>query len=85
MPAQKMPILEAESALTVDVVPTPTESREPVRESMQLDHEIVTEDDIRAWQENERAACLLKVSVRDARAVRERGLAFFEWVEAGED
>mmetsp|Transcript_66134 Transcript_66134/g.147649 ORF Transcript_66134/g.147649 Transcript_66134/m.147649 type:complete len:124 (-) Transcript_66134:443-814(-) len=47
--------------------------------------EVVSEEAIRAWQEDERAARLLQVSVADARRLRERGQAFLEWVDAGEE
>uniref|UniRef100_A0A6U7INA4 W2 domain-containing protein n=1 Tax=Haptolina brevifila TaxID=156173 RepID=A0A6U7INA4_9EUKA len=47
--------------------------------------ELVDEGAIRAWQEDERAARNLQVTTADARQLRERGQAFLEWVDAGED
>ena len=49
------------------------------------EYEIVSEEALRAWQDDERSARLLQVATKDAQAVRERGAAFFEWIEAGED
>ncbi|KAL1500561.1 hypothetical protein AB1Y20_013216 [Prymnesium parvum] len=47
--------------------------------------DIVSEDGIRAWQGDERAARLLRVTTEGARALRERGEVFFDWLEHGEE
>lgn len=46
--------------------------------------EIVAEEDIRAWHTDERAAGRLQVSPVKAQDLRERSLAFFEWLEQAE-
>ena len=48
------------------------------------EYEIVAEEDIRAWNEDERAAAKLHVQNKDAQKLREKSLAFFEWLEQGE-
>ena len=48
------------------------------------EYEIVAEEDIRAWNEDERAASRLQVQTKDAQQLREKSLAFFEWLEQGE-
>ena len=48
------------------------------------EYEIVPEDDIKAWQEDPRAAGKFQVAPTAAQDLRERSLAFFEWLEAGE-
>ena len=48
------------------------------------EREIVSEDAIRAWQQDENAARYLQVKAADAIALRERGQAFLEWVDEGE-
>lgn len=48
------------------------------------EYEIVAEEDIRAWNEDERAAAKLQVQAKDAQKLREKSLAFFEWLEQGE-
>ena len=48
------------------------------------EREIVAEEDIRAWNEDVRAAGRLQVAPTDAQDLREKSLRFFEWLEAGE-
>ena len=47
--------------------------------------EIVSEEDIRAWQADERTARLLRITIEGARALRERGEVFIDWLEHGEE
>eukprot|EP00966_Prymnesium_polylepis_P146750 3389739-Prymnesium_polylepis.1 len=49
------------------------------------EYEIVGEDDMRAWQADERAARLLRVTTQGARSLRERGEVFLDWLEHGEE
>ena len=44
-------------------------------------YEIVAEEDIKAWNEDERAAAKLQVQTKDAQKIRECSLKFFEWLE----
>jgi hypothetical protein len=48
------------------------------------EYEIVAEEDIKAWNEDERAAAKLQVQTKDAQKLRELSLKFFEWLEQGE-
>ena len=47
--------------------------------------EVCDEEEIRAWQPEERIAANLKGTSADGRRMHERGLAFLEWVERGEE
>ena len=47
--------------------------------------EIVSEEDIRAWQPDERAGRVMRVQPADARRLHEQGRLFVEWVDRGED
>jgi hypothetical protein len=51
---------------------------------MLFEWDIVPEEDLRAWQANERAARLLQVSRADAERIHERGRVFCDWVDRGE-
>lgn len=42
------------------------------------EYEIVAEEDIKAWNEDERAAAKLQVQNKDAQIIREKSLGFFE-------
>jgi hypothetical protein len=49
------------------------------------EREVVSEDSLREWQADERAARHYRVSAADAQRLHEVGRKFLEWVDAGED
>jgi hypothetical protein len=49
------------------------------------EHSVVSEDEIRAWQADERAGRLFKVGERSAISMHDRGRLFLEWVDRGEE
>lgn len=49
------------------------------------EYEVVSEDELRAWQADERAGRNYQVSNADAVRLHEKGREFLEWVDAGED
>ena len=48
------------------------------------EREVVSEDELRAWQADERAGRHYRVSAADAIRLHERGREFVEWVDQGE-
>ena len=48
------------------------------------EREIVSEDELRAWQADERAGRHYRVQAGDAQLLHDKGREFLEWVDAGE-
>ena len=49
------------------------------------EREVVSEDELRAWQADERAGRHYRVQAADAQRLHDRGREFLEWVDHGED
>jgi hypothetical protein len=49
------------------------------------EREVVSEDELRAWQKDERAGRHFRVPAKEAQQVHDKGREFLEWVDAGED
>ena len=49
------------------------------------EYEVVSEDELRAWQADERAGRHYRVAAGDAQRLHEKGREFLEWVDAGEE
>eukprot|EP00994_Dinema_validum_P004448 NODE_2499_length_686_cov_56.084772_g2043_i0.p3 GENE.NODE_2499_length_686_cov_56.084772_g2043_i0~~NODE_2499_length_686_cov_56.084772_g2043_i0.p3 ORF type:complete len:201 (-),score=91.86 NODE_2499_length_686_cov_56.084772_g2043_i0:84-626(-) len=47
--------------------------------------DVASEDTIRAWQADGKSAAQFGVKPEDAEVLREKGAAFLEWLEAGEE
>ena len=48
------------------------------------EYDVVSEEEVRAWQLDERAARYLRVQPADAQRFHERGRVFLEWLDRGE-
>lgn len=49
------------------------------------EREVVSEEELRTWQADERAGRHYRVAAADAQRLHDRGRVFLEWVDRGED